>query len=380
MSQKTISDIGAIVNLRSFRLDKNPNVASLFNKGLWGFSKRYRRRWGFLGKGARVLFYGDKGIRIAARIEKKHESSELVEEWASDPTGYPYHIILNLINKKVGKINPIARKELVDVYNIPLAKQGFRGMGLTIFGVRPKKTPGITYPIEKFNEIWTEFLNRNNLSEIPSGPSGIADEITAYVAEKSKMISQFPNMSEADTISTIVEPLLGILGWEILDLDEVQREYQIKGRKGTDSVDLALKLNGQPKVFVEVKSVGTALDEVAERQVINYAFNEGVDWCALTNGREIRVYGAFYGKTTQQRLLFRLAIEEYLNNLNELMRISKKKIQKLGDYAKTRYATKMIKRWIQKSEDRVIEDIASETNLEKQKVREAFKRFMADLK
>ena len=56
-------------------------------------------------------------------------------------------------------------------------------------------------------------------------PSNIEDRIKAYVNEKSKMISKFPNISEADTISTLTEPLLEILGWKILDLNEVQRKY-----------------------------------------------------------------------------------------------------------------------------------------------------------
>lgn len=360
--------------------EKNPGIASIFNKRLWGFSKRYRRRWNHLDKDVRVLFYGDKGIRIAAKIEKKYESSEPVEEWTSNPTGYSYHIILNLINEKIENISPITKDELVNVYNIPLAKLGFRGFGLTVFGVKPKETPGITYPIESFNEIWNKFLETNGLHEIGVKPSKIEDRIKAYVNEKSKMISNFPDISEADTISTLVEPLLEILGWKIPDLNEVQRQYPVKGRKGTEYVDLALKLNGQPKVFVEAKSVGTALDEAAERQVINYAFNHGVDWCVLTNGREIRVYGTFYGKTTKQRLLFRLAMEEYVKKLGELMRISKENIQKLRDWAKTRYAAKMIKNWIQKNEERLVEDIAKETSLEKEKVQEAFKRFMANLK
>lgn len=380
MSPENVSDIGAIVNVKSFRLDKNPSIASIFNKKLWGFSYRYRKRWNFLGKGVRILFYGDKGIKMASRIKERYESSEPVKEWRNS-TGYPYHIVLNLINEEIRKINPITKNELVEVYDIPLAKQGFYGMALTVFGIKPKETPGITYPIEKFNEIWNKFLERNDLHEIPVRPRKIEDRIKTYVNETSKLISEFPNISEADTISTITEPLLEILGWRILDLNEVQRQYPVKGRKGTEYVDLALKLSGKPKVFVEVKAIGTTLDESAELQVINYAFNEGVDWCVLTNGREIRVYGAFLGRTTEQRLLFRLAIEEYVKNLDRLMLISKENIQqKLGDWAKTRFATKMIKTWIGRNEERLVVDIAKETNLEKEKVREAFKRFIANLK
>ena len=163
MSPEAVSTIGAIVNVGSFRLDKNPNIASIFNKRLWGFSKRYHRRWKYLDKGVRVLFYGDKGIRMAAKIEEKYESSEPVEEWASNPTEYPYQITLNLINEKIENVRPITKDELVNVYNVPLAKLGFWGIGLIVFGVKPEETRGITYPIETFNEIWNKFLEINGL-------------------------------------------------------------------------------------------------------------------------------------------------------------------------------------------------------------------------
>lgn len=167
MSTDIVHDIGAIVNVRSFDSDKNPNIASIFNKELWGFSTRYCKRWNFLRKGVRVLFYGDKGIRIAATVREKHESREPVREWANS-TGYPYHIIMNFINKQTENTRRITKDELVDVYDIPLAKRGFRGMALTIFGMNPKEKDGITYPIEKFNEIWSKFLERNDLHEKPS--------------------------------------------------------------------------------------------------------------------------------------------------------------------------------------------------------------------
>ncbi|GEM_PF-5119286 len=45
-------------------------------------------------------------------------------------------------------------------------------------------------------------------------------------------------MSESNTISTLVEPLLEILGWNLRDLDEVQREYPVRIGDKVDRVDI----------------------------------------------------------------------------------------------------------------------------------------------
>lgn len=162
-----MSEVGVIINLVSFNKRKNPHISSIFETGLRGFSDttKHRNSWNHLGKGTRVLIYGDKGIRMAGVIEKKYYSDEPVSHWVKNPTGYPLHINLNLLNTTVDNIQPITREELVARYNIPVAKLGFKGWALTVFGGPSMK--GITYPIQKFNRIWDDFVKRNNLPEVP---------------------------------------------------------------------------------------------------------------------------------------------------------------------------------------------------------------------
>ena len=80
-----------------------------------------------------------------------------------------------------------------------------------------------------------------------------------------------------------VLPIIGALGWDILDTDEVAPEWRTaKGR-----VDFALCLE-KPMVFVEVKQPGTF--EGGIEQLLQYAFTEGVPMAVLSDGRRWSVY------------------------------------------------------------------------------------------
>lgn len=60
-----------------------------------------------------------------------------------------------------------------------------------------------------------------------------------------------------------------------------------------------------PRLFVEAKGVGKNLDDKQFiAQAVNYANNEGVIWCVLTNGLVYRVYKANEPVPMQEKLLF----------------------------------------------------------------------------
>ncbi len=367
-----LTELGAIINVASFR--RNPHLKTLFQRGLWGFSERYRKRWKLLSKGTRVLFYGDKGIRIAGMVESTVENREPVDEWVKDPMGYPYQAIFSLLNKNVESVKPIWRVELVEKFGIPLAKQGFRGTGLVLFGDVNKE--GITYPIEKFNEIWSEFLRRNDLK-----PSDRVEElkevhppskIEEYVSHARELLRKYPDMSEATTISALIDPLLELLGWNTRNPDEVQREFKVRGRKGFEHVDMALMIDGKPHVFIEVKSSGSLLEEGDEIQVTSYAFNSGVDWCVLTNGREIRVYDITGGKSLREKLLFTASIDEYIENFDKIMLLSKEsvKLGRLREWSLRRLTLEKIINYIEQKEQEIVEELLrSDGRLSKEAVR-----------
>jgi hypothetical protein len=66
---------------------------------------------------------------------------------------------------------------------------------------------------------------------------------------------------------------------------EITREYAVRGT----ICDLAVKLDDQPKLLIEVKAIGLDLKDQHVKQAIDYAANKGIDWALLTNGVTWRV-------------------------------------------------------------------------------------------
>lgn len=109
-------------------------------------------------------------------------------------------------------------------------------------------------------------------------------------------------INEADTKALLVEPLLSSLGWDVADLDSVTREYRVYD--GT-CLDYALKIEGKPCLFVEAKALGRSLsDRTFIAQTVNYANNEGVVWCVLTDGLIYRIYKTNEPAEMERKLLF----------------------------------------------------------------------------
>ena len=188
----------------------------------------------------------------------------------------------------------------------------------------------------------------------------IAEPIDDYMKRVTELVRKHPQMSEANTIATLIEPLLEILGWNTRDLDEVQREYPIPGGKGTERADIALKIRGRPKVLIEAKPAGMDLEDHLAKQPINYAIMGNVDWCVLANGRELRVYNAYWKvEGIEQRLLFKLAINEYGEKRDKLWLLSKESIisGKLYEEMEREYARRKVSQWFRQNEDTIIKGI-----------------------
>ncbi len=80
----------------------------------------------------------------------------------------------------------------------------------------------------------------------------------------------------------ILAPILADLSWDTSG-PEVLFEHLVGGKKGGGKADIALKAHGRIRALIEAKAPGARLqDHVA--QVLGYAFHEGVDICALSDG------------------------------------------------------------------------------------------------
>jgi len=92
---------------------------------------------------------------------------------------------------------------------------------------------------------------------------------------------------ERDAINRYVVPLLKALGWDTDDGAQVEREFQI----GMGRVDFLLKGPGARAMPVEAKRPSQNLRD-HERQILLYAFEEGMAFAALTNAHQWWLYRA----------------------------------------------------------------------------------------
>jgi len=117
----------------------------------------------------------------------------------------------------------------------------------------------------------------------------LGETIDTNFRKVKSLLTRNGQIGEENTKAALIDPVLQVLGWDIHDLDEVQREYKYKG-KG-NPVDYALFVGGNPKMFLEAKPLGANLGDIKWRsQVVNYANNAGVEWCVLTDGNTWHVY------------------------------------------------------------------------------------------
>jgi predicted type IV restriction endonuclease len=115
------------------------------------------------------------------------------------------------------------------------------------------------------------------------------------------------SLKELPTRTIFIDPLLGSLGWDVRDPDEVELEYPTIDGK---AVDYALKINKKVVALVEAKALNDPLDDVKSiTQVVGYAANDGVEWCVLTNGVKYRIYSSSQKATAPNKLLFEVSID-----------------------------------------------------------------------
>jgi len=175
-------------------------------------------------------------------------------------------------------------------------------------------------------------MKSNNIEEIKA-------ELKKLI-EKRKTIDE--NKNEANICAILVEPLFSLLGWNTTDLKQVDRQSYVRG---AGYADIALKIDNEAVIFVEVKKIGKIptnridpqaqftlpLKELAglidrtpeEKQTFKYARSKGVPWAILTNFDCLYVFNA-----DQERIIlsFRKP-EEYLERFNDLLLLSREKVK-----------------------------------------------------
>jgi len=91
--------------------------------------------------------------------------------------------------------------------------------------------------------------------------------------------------------------LADVFGFE--KYSEITSDHAIRGT----FCDLATKLDGQVKSLIEVKAIGSELKDQHVKQAMDYAANQAVDWCILTNGIAWRIYRVSFTEPIDDELV-----------------------------------------------------------------------------
>jgi hypothetical protein len=130
-------------------------------------------------------------------------------------------------------------------------------------------------------------------------------------------------VGESNTKAGLIEPIIAALGWDVLDPDEVHREY--RRRPADNPVDYALLLSRTPRLFIEAKGLGENINDPKwANQTISYAAVAGVEWVALTDGAEWRVYNAHAPVPVEHKLFRAVRVAEDIDAAFELLALLSK--------------------------------------------------------
>lgn len=166
--------------------------------------------------------------------------------------------------------------------------------------------------------------------------------------ERIKAEGKIGKYNEAQTRNEFIEPLFELLGWDMRNIYE-RNEVVVEETISKGRVDLAFRINGIPKFFLEAKSLKADLDiESYSRQAINYSWNKGVSWAVLTDFESLKLYNAqAKSKNLQDKLVFEIPYEEYISDFDRLQLLSKESFgsNELDKYAE-KYGKKLKKQTV----------------------------------
>lgn len=123
-------------------------------------------------------------------------------------------------------------------------------------------------------------------------PTRVADRLVAGLRRFQPILSSAKSrdVNESDTSRIVTDVLSELFGYD--RYSEITTEYAIRGTY----CDLAIKIDGKLQLLVEVKAIGLDLKDAHIKQAVDYAANEGLEWVALTNGANWKIFKIVFGK------------------------------------------------------------------------------------
>ena len=112
------------------------------------------------------------------------------------------------------------------------------------------------------------------------------------------------DVNESDTSMIVSDMLADVFGYD--KYTEITRELCVRGTY----CDLAIRIDQKFQFLIEVKAIGVELKEQHVKQVVDYAANQGIEWVALTNGVNWKVFRVSFGKPIDKVLVVDLHLPE----------------------------------------------------------------------
>lgn len=141
------------------------------------------------------------------------------------------------------------------------------------------------------------------------------------------------DVNESDTAIIVTDILCDVFGYD--KYGEITSEHSVR----STFCDLAIKVDGDLAVLLEVKAIGLDLKDNHIKQAVDYAANQGCDWVALTNGVVWQAYRVTFSKPIDAELVLEVNLLELNSRRSEdverLALLSREAWQKsrLEDYA-----------------------------------------------
>ena len=110
--------------------------------------------------------------------------------------------------------------------------------------------------------------------------------------------------NETRTRQVLIDPLLASLGWDVSDPNQIELEYDVRGRRA----DYALLVGAKPVAVIEAKRLGHQLVDDNTMQVMNYANTAGIEYMVVTNGDEWKMYSVFERGAIEERVIMHLSV------------------------------------------------------------------------
>src|SRR4030067_1153580 len=164
-------------------------------------------------------------------------------------------------------------------------------------------------------------------------PKKITDRLSVGLKRFQPSISaaKARDANESDTSMIITDMMAELFGYD--KYSEVTKELAIRGTY----CDLATKIEGRFQMLIEVKAVGIDLKDSHIKQAVDYASNKGIEWVALTNAINWKVFKVIFSKPIDFEMVLDIDILS-LNfkketHLESLFLLTRESMLKSGLYA-----------------------------------------------